>query len=55
MEFDTHHPRGLTAGKPLHRLRPFVVKSDSGCGAIEMLLIQSRLRSMEFLRQCADE
>lgn len=28
---------------------------DPGYGAIEMLLIQSRLQSMEFLRQYSDE
>lgn len=50
MEFDTASV--LTAGKPV---RLVVAKSDSGYGAIEMLLIQSRLQSMEFLRQYSGE
>lgn len=50
MEFDTVM---LTAAKPL--LSPVVAKSDSGYEAIEMLLIQSRLQSMEFLRQYSDK
>lgn len=48
MEFDTAST--LTVGKP-----PVVAKSDSGYEAIEMLLIQSRLQSMEFLRQYSDK
>ena len=50
IEFDTASM--LTAGKSV---RPVVAKSDSDYGAIEMLLIQSRLQSMEFLRQYSNE